>query len=63
MFEEIEVGGSTLKIPAILPKLSDTPGATEWGGPEVGSHNTEILGGLLGLSEEEMEELRNQGVV
>lgn len=63
MFEEVQAGGRTLKIPAILPKLSETPGATEWAGPKVGSHNNEILGSLLGVSDDELKELRDEGVV
>jgi len=63
LFEEVEAGGKPLKIPAILPKLSETPGATEWAGPPLGSHNSEILGGLLGLSDRELDELREKGVV
>jgi crotonobetainyl-CoA:carnitine CoA-transferase CaiB-like acyl-CoA transferase len=49
MLEEVEIMGqgssadSTLKIPAILPKLSGTPGATTWPGGEVGSHTEEVL--------------------
>jgi crotonobetainyl-CoA:carnitine CoA-transferase CaiB-like acyl-CoA transferase len=57
MFEEVDVNGKPLKIPAIMPKLTDTPGRTEWPGLEVGSHNEEILGGLLGLSHEEIARL------
>ncbi len=63
MFEEVQAGGRTLKIPAILPKLSETPGATEWAGPKVGSHNNEILASLLGVSDDELKELRDEGVV
>jgi crotonobetainyl-CoA:carnitine CoA-transferase CaiB-like acyl-CoA transferase len=55
MFEEVDINGKPLKIPAIMPKLTATPGRTDWPGLEVGSHNQEILGGLLGLSEEEVE--------
>jgi crotonobetainyl-CoA:carnitine CoA-transferase CaiB-like acyl-CoA transferase len=54
LFEEVEVNGKPLKIPAIMPKLTETPGRTDWPGLEVGSHNQEILGGLLGLSEAEI---------
>ena len=57
MFEEVDVNGKPLLIPAIMPKLTDTPGRTDWPGLEVGSHNQEILGGLLGLSEEEIAAL------
>ena len=36
----------------VAPKLSDTPGQVRWLGPELGEHNQEILGGLLGLDDE-----------
>ncbi len=63
LFEEVEAGGKPLKIPAILPKLSETPGRTEWAGPPVGAHNREILGGVLGLSDADIESLEEKGVV
>jgi formyl-CoA transferase len=50
--------------PGIVPKLSGTPGAVKWSGPwEPGSHNDEIYQGLLGLSEGELAELRDEGVL
>jgi formyl-CoA transferase len=54
--------GSTIKIPAIMPKLSATPGHTEWIGPSLGAHNQEVLGNLLGLSDEELQRLAKSGV-
>jgi len=57
------VDGEPLKIPAILPRLETTPGRTDWPGGAVGSHNEEILGGLLGLSAAELEALRAEGVI
>ncbi len=63
LFETVEIDGRPLKIPAILPKLAATPGATDWPGPEIGSHNAEVFGGLLGLSAAELLTLRGQGVV
>ena len=59
MFEDVEVNGKTLQIPAIMPKLTETPGRTDWPGLEVGSHNQEILGDLLGLSPTEIADLQN----
>ena len=38
--------GKPVKLPGIVPKLSDTPGATEWIGPKLGEHTAEILRGL-----------------
>ncbi|MDG1800724.1 MAG: CaiB/BaiF CoA-transferase family protein [Luminiphilus sp.] len=57
MFETVEIDGKPLKIPAIMPKLSRTPGKTHWPGAAIGEHNNEILGGLLGLSDEEIAAL------
>jgi len=63
MFEQVEIDGKPLEIPAILPKLSDTPGKTCWPGGEVGSHNDEVLGGILGLSAEDRVGLASSGVI
>jgi crotonobetainyl-CoA:carnitine CoA-transferase CaiB-like acyl-CoA transferase len=62
MFETVEIDGEPLKIPAIMPKLSDTPGRTDWPGAKIGQHNAEILGDLLGLSEDELSGLSSDGV-
>ena len=62
MFETVEINGQPLKIPAILPKLSKTPGRTDWPGDVIGSHNDEVLGELLGLDDAERLALREQGV-
>jgi crotonobetainyl-CoA:carnitine CoA-transferase CaiB-like acyl-CoA transferase len=63
LFEQVEINGEPLKIPGMIPKLSDTPGETEWPGPEVGSHNDEVLGELLGLDQEAQQKLRDDRVV
>lgn len=62
MFETVEINGEPLKIPAILPKLSATPGRTDWPGAKIGSHNEEILGQLLGLSAEDLQALQEEGI-
>lgn len=63
MFEEVEVGGRPLKIPAMSPKLSGTPGGTEWPGPAVGSHNAEVLKAVLGKTDAEIEALKANGTI
>lgn len=63
LFQRVEVDGKPLTIPAMAPRLSTTPGGTEWPGESVGTHTQEILGGLLGLSQAELAELQRQGVV
>ncbi|MCZ6549406.1 MAG: CoA transferase, partial [Deltaproteobacteria bacterium] len=55
--------GEKLKIPRVLPLLSETPGRTEWLGPPLGAHNEEIFSQQLGLSTEEIATLEQQGVI
>ncbi|MGW0364686.1 CaiB/BaiF CoA transferase family protein [Streptomyces sp. NPDC002990] len=47
----------------VVPKLSGTPGAVRWVGPELGAHNDEIYGDLLGLTRGERDELAADGVI
>ncbi|MEX1032464.1 MAG: CaiB/BaiF CoA-transferase family protein [Cellvibrionaceae bacterium] len=63
LFEQVEINGKPLQIPAIMPKLADTPGRTEWAGGELGSHNREVFSELLKLNESEQEVLREKGVI
>ena len=63
LFESVEINGEALKIPAILPKLDKTPGATRWPGPELGSHNHQVLSELLGLSAADLTQLAQDGVI
>ena len=63
LFETVEIDGEPLKIPALVPRLSRTPGATRWPGSALGDGNQEILEGLLGLDADELKELRAAGVI
>jgi crotonobetainyl-CoA:carnitine CoA-transferase CaiB-like acyl-CoA transferase len=47
----------------VAPRLMGTPGRVRWVGPELGEHNLEVLGGLLGLSDDEIAALRERDVV
>jgi crotonobetainyl-CoA:carnitine CoA-transferase CaiB-like acyl-CoA transferase len=53
------------KIPLLgIPiKLSETPGEIRTPAPAVGEHNEEVYGGLLGLSSDEISQLREEGVI
>ncbi len=54
--------GVELKLPGIVPKLSETPGTTRWLGPALGAHTEEVLG-ALGYTVQEMGRLRADGVI
>jgi crotonobetainyl-CoA:carnitine CoA-transferase CaiB-like acyl-CoA transferase len=63
LFESVEIDGEPLKIPAIMPKMSATPGRTDFPGQPVGSHNDEVLKGILDLDDGQIAELRDEGVI
>lgn len=62
LFEQVEINGEPLKLPAMMPKLAGTPGSTEWPGPEIASHTDEILEGL-GMDSSTITHLKSLGVV
>ncbi|WP_339435933.1 CaiB/BaiF CoA-transferase family protein [Pseudomonas sp. EL_65y_Pfl1_R32] len=55
-------GGVSVKMPGIVPKLSQTPGGVNWQGPTLGQHTDEILGSL-GLAGADIQRLKSTGVV
>jgi crotonobetainyl-CoA:carnitine CoA-transferase CaiB-like acyl-CoA transferase len=63
LFESVEIDGKPLKIPAIMPRLDSTPGRTDWPGSAIGSHNDEVLRGILELDDGQIEQLRSAGVI
>ncbi len=47
MFETATLpDGKAFRLPGIVPKLSVTPGSTEWIGPTLGEHTEAVLAGL-----------------
>jgi crotonobetainyl-CoA:carnitine CoA-transferase CaiB-like acyl-CoA transferase len=55
-------GGATVKMPGIVPKLSETPGSVNWQGPALGQHTDSVLG-ELGISAADIAQLKHSGVV
>ena len=47
----------------VFPKLSDTPGGVKWPGPEVGQHNAQVYGELLGFGRDQLAALSEEGVI
>ncbi|KAI9592867.1 CAIB/BAIF family protein [Syncephalis fuscata] len=63
MIEEVDVHGRPLKIPAVSPKLTATPGRSEWAGSNLGAHTHQVLTGLLNKSEETIKQLTTKGII
>lgn len=59
--EDPELG--PIVIPAVLPKLSLTPGRITGLGPPLGNGNEAVYRGLLGLGEDEIDALARTGVI
>ncbi|MBS0353287.1 MAG: CoA transferase [Proteobacteria bacterium] len=63
MFESVHLpDGTPMRIPGVVPRLTVTPGSTEWLGPGLGEHTDEILRGL-GYVDEAIAVLREQGAI
>ena len=54
--------GKSIKLPGIVPKMSETPGETKWIGPALGEHTAEVLT-ALGYGTEQQRELKKRGVI
>jgi len=52
-----------LAVPDVVPKLSATPGEIRWLGEGLGAQNEEIFRGLLGLTDDDLSQLRHEGVI
>ena len=63
LFERVEYGGGELEIPSIHPKLSETPGRTDSGGPQLGQHTELVLSDYLGLNEKQISVLKSQSII
>jgi crotonobetainyl-CoA:carnitine CoA-transferase CaiB-like acyl-CoA transferase len=63
MFEQHQFAdGTPVKLPAITPKLSATPGHTRWLGPALGEHTDAVLR-TLGYSDTDIAAMRKDGVL
>jgi succinyl-CoA:(S)-malate CoA-transferase subunit A len=50
-------------VPGVFPHLMDTPGQVASLGGEMGEHNAEVYGKLLGLTEADLQSLKAEGVI
>ena len=61
-YQDDELGD--IAVPGFVPVLSETKSETAWlGSSEVGAHNEAIYCGLLGMTQAELQELKNDGII
>lgn len=63
LFQSVEIDGKPLKIPAITPFLTETPGVTRTPGPKLGEHTDEVLSSLAGASAADLSDWRARRVI
>jgi crotonobetainyl-CoA:carnitine CoA-transferase CaiB-like acyl-CoA transferase len=59
--EDPEIGPFPMQN--VVPRLSQTPGEVRWTGPKLGQHNDEVFKEVLGMEEEDLDGLRERGIV
>nr|WP_271211964.1 CoA transferase [Rhodococcus wratislaviensis]GLK38274.1 CoA transferase [Rhodococcus wratislaviensis] len=52
-----------VRFPGVVPQLDGEPTQIRWAGPELGEHTDEILGGLLNLSGDQLDDYRSRNVI
>ncbi|MEM7567891.1 MAG: CoA transferase, partial [Pseudomonadota bacterium] len=52
-----------MKMQNVAPRLSETPGEIRHVGPELGEHNDDVYGGILGLSDETRADYTERGII
>jgi crotonobetainyl-CoA:carnitine CoA-transferase CaiB-like acyl-CoA transferase len=64
LFEEVEIKNlGKMQMPQVLPKMSETPGKTEWVGPELGENTEDVLKTLLAYPEDKIAQLKKDKIV
>jgi crotonobetainyl-CoA:carnitine CoA-transferase CaiB-like acyl-CoA transferase len=63
VFESVSVAGVDRKMPAVHPRLSDTPATSRWAGPDLGEHTIAVLSELLHIEPEQLSIWRQEGVI
>jgi crotonobetainyl-CoA:carnitine CoA-transferase CaiB-like acyl-CoA transferase len=59
--EDPELG--TIRMQSVIPKMSKTPGRVKFAGGQLGQHNHEVYRDCLGLTTEEIDRLREKGII
>ncbi len=61
MIRRIRIGDGTLAVPGVVPKLSETPGDFDRGGPALGEH-TDLVLRELGFDDAQIASFRERGI-
>ncbi|SFD90674.1 formyl-CoA transferase [Lentibacillus persicus] len=64
MINEFQLNdGESLKVPGVVPKMSDTPGKTNWLGPDLGEHTDDVMKTWLNYDDDKISDLKDKGIL
>ncbi len=63
MFEAVPVNGERRLMPAVHPKLCDTPATSRWAGPDLGQHTVDVLQEWLGVDDNTLTDWREKQLI
>lgn len=52
-----------VKMPAVVPRLSESPGGITWLGRDLGADTDAVLTGTLGYTPAQLDQLRGRGII
>jgi crotonobetainyl-CoA:carnitine CoA-transferase CaiB-like acyl-CoA transferase len=59
----VDDDGEPIAMHGTIPHVLERPGTVRWPGASLGAHTEEVVVGLAGVSEDELPDLRRQGVI
>jgi len=62
-FDHVDVGGEIRRVPAVHPRLTDTPARCDWAGPDLGEHTGQVLRDWLDASDPDLKRWQKRGVI
>jgi crotonobetainyl-CoA:carnitine CoA-transferase CaiB-like acyl-CoA transferase len=63
LVETADEDGDPITLAGIVPRMSASPGGIKWAGRKVGADTHDVLREFANLSDQEIDELVNQGVI
>ena len=62
-FESLPVKGVNRQMPAVHPRLQDTPAQSRWAGPELGEHTSDVLESWLDVDKDQLSLWQKEEII